>query len=49
MCPLCLASLAVTVATTAGAGATVLALAVRVTRSLRKGETPEPQAPKGLS
>jgi hypothetical protein len=35
MCPLCLTSLAVTVATTTGAGAAVTALAVRVVRSVQ--------------
>jgi hypothetical protein len=41
MCPLCLATLAVTVASTTGAGAAVTALAVRVTRSVRKTRNQE--------
>jgi hypothetical protein len=34
MCPVCLASLAVTVATTTGVGATAVAVATRVAKSL---------------
>jgi hypothetical protein len=45
MCPACLASLAITVATTTGAGAAVTAFAVRVTRSWTKD--PKPQNPEG--
>jgi hypothetical protein len=36
VCPACLTSLAITVASTTGAGAAVTALVVRVTRSLTK-------------
>jgi hypothetical protein len=43
MCPICLASLALTVASTTGAGAAATALAVRVKRSIA-GER-EPQSP----
>ena len=46
MCPLCLTSLAVTVATTTGAGVAVTALAVRLTRALRK-EQRNMQSQKG--
>jgi hypothetical protein len=36
MCPLCLTSLAVTVATTTGAGAAAVAVATRVAKSLAR-------------
>jgi hypothetical protein len=39
MCPLCLTSLAVTVTTTTGAGATVIAAATRIARALRSPST----------
>jgi hypothetical protein len=45
MCPACLASLAITVATTTGAGAAVTAFAVKVTRSWTKD--PKPRTPEG--
>jgi hypothetical protein len=44
MCPLCLASLAVTIAATTGSGAAATALAVRVKRSLSKDRHPETPA-----
>ena len=37
MCPMCLASLAVTIATTTGAGAATVAVASRLVRRLKKG------------
>ena len=48
MCPVCLASLAITVAATTGTGAAATALASRVTRSLmrtRELETPAREEP----
>jgi hypothetical protein len=39
MCPVCLTSLAITVASTAGAGGAVTALALRVKRSLTRDRT----------
>ena len=39
MCPVCLTSLAVTIASTAGAGGAVTALALRVKRSLTRDRT----------
>jgi hypothetical protein len=41
MCPLCLTSLAITVATTTGAGSALTALVVRATRSLKGDPQPE--------
>jgi hypothetical protein len=41
MCPLCLTSLAVTVATTTGAYATAVAVAARVAKSLARPQAPE--------
>ncbi len=49
MCPLCLTTLVVTVATATGGGAAVTALAVRVTRAVRKKEEQPLEAPKGTS
>jgi hypothetical protein len=49
MCPLCLTTLVVTVATTTGAGAAVTALAVRISRSLRKTEEQLPETTKGTT
>ncbi|HVJ91146.1 MAG TPA: hypothetical protein VM580_15190 [Labilithrix sp.] len=43
MCPACLTSLALTVATTTGAGAVATAFVVRATRSLVKKPKPTPQ------
>jgi len=43
MCPVCLTSLAVTVATTTGAGAAISAFVVNVKRSIRAGRNPETQ------
>jgi hypothetical protein len=46
MCPMCLTSLAVTVATTTGVGATVAAVATRMARSLvRRPPSPDAAAP----
>jgi hypothetical protein len=50
MCPLCLTTLLVTVATSIGGGAAATAFAVRVIRPLRPLPDPQPQsndAPKG--
>lgn len=44
MCPACLTSLAITAATTTGAGAAVTALVVRIWRSLTKDPQPESKA-----
>jgi hypothetical protein len=44
MCPLCLTSLAVTVATTTGVGATAVAVATRVVKSLARPQTPDEAA-----
>jgi hypothetical protein len=41
MCPICLTTLAVTVATTAGAGGGATALALRIRRSFTKDREPE--------
>jgi hypothetical protein len=41
MCPLCLTSLAITVATTTGVGATAVAVATRVAKSLARPQTPD--------
>jgi hypothetical protein len=41
MCPVCLTSIAITVATTAGAGGAVTALALRVKRALTEDLTTE--------
>jgi hypothetical protein len=46
MCPICLTSLAITVASTTGGGAAVTALALRVKRSLRKDRHPQPPGPE---
>lgn len=43
MCPACLTSLAITIATTTGAGAAVTALVVRAARSLARDQQPEIQ------
>lgn len=43
MCPICLTSLAVTVATTAGAGGGVAAIALRIRRSFTKDRNHEPR------
>jgi len=45
MCPLCLTSLAVTVATTTGVGATAAAVATRLAKSLARRQTPEATGP----
>jgi hypothetical protein len=45
MCPLCLTSLAVTVATTTGVGATAAAVATRVTKSLVRRPASDAAAP----
>jgi hypothetical protein len=46
MCPLCLTSLAVTVATTTGVGATAAAIATRVVKSLaRRPSSPDTAVP----
>ncbi len=47
MCPLCLASLAITVAVKTGGGAAATALAVRAKRSLSKTRRPETQSGDG--
>lgn len=44
MCPLCLTSLAVTVATTTGVGATAAAVATRVAKSLVRRPSPDATA-----
>jgi hypothetical protein len=44
MCPLCLASFAVTLAATTGSGAAATALAIRVKRSLSTDRHPETPA-----
>ncbi len=49
MCPLCLTTLAVTVATTTGAGAAATALAVRLTRILRQSQERHHDATKGTN
>jgi hypothetical protein len=46
MCPVCLTSLAVTVATTTGAGGAVAALALRLKRSFSPDRATEPQPRK---
>jgi hypothetical protein len=43
MCPICLTSLAITVATTTGAAASMTAFALRLTRSFT--QAPEPETP----
>jgi hypothetical protein len=46
MCPMCLTSLAITVATTTGVGATAAAVATRVAKSLvRRPSSPDAAAP----
>jgi hypothetical protein len=45
MCPLCLTSLAVTVATTTGIGASAVAVATRVAKSLGRSQAPDANAP----
>ena len=46
MCPVCLTSLALTVATTTGVGATAAAVATRVAKSLaRRPSSPDETAP----
>jgi hypothetical protein len=45
MCPFCLTSLAITVATTTGGGAAASALALRLKRSLRRERRPETLSP----
>jgi hypothetical protein len=45
MCPLCLTSLAITVATTTGVGATAVAVAARVAKSLVRPPEPDTNAP----
>jgi hypothetical protein len=44
MCPICLTSLAIAVASTTGGGAAATALALRVKRSLHKDRHVEPPA-----
>jgi hypothetical protein len=44
MCPLCLTSLAVTVATTTGIGASAVAVATRVAKSLGRSQAPDADA-----
>lgn len=41
MCPICLSSLAITIATTTGAGAVATACAVRVARVFTKNQEPK--------
>jgi hypothetical protein len=43
MCPVCLTSLAVTLAATAGGGGGITAIALRIRRSLGKDREPEPR------
>jgi hypothetical protein len=43
MCPVCLTSLAVTVAASTGAGGAVTALALRIRRSLTRNRAPRSQ------
>ncbi len=50
MCPICLTSLAITIAATTGSGAAATAFAVRVKRSLikdRHSETPDCSVTRG--
>jgi hypothetical protein len=43
VCPVCLTSLAVTVATAAGAGGAITSVALRIRRSFVKDREPEPR------